>query len=887
MAKKPLSTMPGGSSQVGGLVQAPSDQTKTDPRINSQYQPGDFLQANPMPAKSQDMNPAAPNSSFTPLLQQPGVGGATGSAKAFSTNQRETEPTGSSGTQLFGGYFSEEYLHELRGRLGAIKFDEMRRSEPQIAMLIGAVLNAIKSGLWEFESYKPGDANYDRQKDFIEYVFTRMLHLDTFKHEALTHVFFGFVCFEKIHKVVLGHPVWGDFVGLNALAFRSQKTIYRWNLEKKTGRLLGVEQYVFSDIGDNVYIPGEFLMVITHNKEGDNLEGIGALRAMYGPWVRKNLYHKLVAIGIEKYAIGTPIGTVPAGKENTEDMQIFKDMLAAYTSHETASMTIPEGWKIEIQRGDFDPSKIKEMIVLENTEMINALQANFLALGMSGAGGAYALSGDLSDFFLKGIKCIADNISTTVNKDVIEDLIRQNFGPQDGYPKMKISGINDKAGKELAEAMNQLVANAKAIKPDRPLEDHLRKIYALPKSDPTTQGEYAVVRVTEALVPETVAEASQEFGEHVRTIKLAEKKTYKKQFDADKEEIKAAMRDALSASYDVMKDRIRAKYKAASPATRMSAVLAIEAPGKSAYKAALSELMAEKAAKALSDAAKLIPKAKNVKLAELSSTYDELTAKGRHHIKSSNFVFPEDERYPIHDISHARNALARSSGTSDEAAVKAAVYRKYPALKPEAKLSERFLLDEKYDALPLKIRKIIDAQAGLVSETQLQDLEKVVYFQFASSAGTENDIDRIINDIDEKILPTLMDTVGEGGARGMGINLDAAAGDLLAQIVRQTEKTFYFDEQVADEIESFTFTNDDPVSDICQALEGTVLAADDPDLDTYWTPLHHNCKSRWSPNLKGDKSNPEVDVNGVSLSKKALDSITLSEPRMHRIFTKA
>jgi uncharacterized protein Yka (UPF0111/DUF47 family) len=60
---------------------------------------------------------------------------------------------------------------------------------------------------------------------------------------------------------------------------------------------------------------------------------------------------------------------------------------------------------------------------------------------------------------------------------------------------------------------------------------------------------------------------------------------------------------------------------------------------------------------------------------------DELTSKGRKHIKSSNFVFPKDKRYPIHDLAHARNALARSSGKPEEAKVKAAVYRKYPALK--------------------------------------------------------------------------------------------------------------------------------------------------------------------------------------------------------------
>lgn len=61
---------------------------------------------------------------------------------------------------------------------------------------------------------------------------------------------------------------------------------------------------------------------------------------------------------------------------------------------------------------------------------------------------------------------------------------------------------------------------------------------------------------------------------------------------------------------------------------------------------------------------------------------DKLSTKGRKHIKETNFALPAERKYPINDISHARNALSRSSGKPEEAKVKAAVYRKYPSLKP-------------------------------------------------------------------------------------------------------------------------------------------------------------------------------------------------------------
>lgn len=66
----------------------------------------------------------------------------------------------------------------------------------------------------------------------------------------------------------------------------------------------------------------------------------------------------------------------------------------------------------------------------------------------------------------------------------------------------------------------------------------------------------------------------------------------------------------------------------------------------------------------------------------------ELTARGRRQIDRGNFAIPETRNYPIHDIAHARNALARVAqfGTTQEKRrVRAAVCRKYPSLCPGRK----------------------------------------------------------------------------------------------------------------------------------------------------------------------------------------------------------
>jgi len=61
----------------------------------------------------------------------------------------------------------------------------------------------------------------------------------------------------------------------------------------------------------------------------------------------------------------------------------------------------------------------------------------------------------------------------------------------------------------------------------------------------------------------------------------------------------------------------------------------------------------------------------------------ELTAQERNALPSTAFAIPEERRYPIHDESHARNALARvdENGTAAEKKkVRSAVYRRYPHL---------------------------------------------------------------------------------------------------------------------------------------------------------------------------------------------------------------
>ena len=64
----------------------------------------------------------------------------------------------------------------------------------------------------------------------------------------------------------------------------------------------------------------------------------------------------------------------------------------------------------------------------------------------------------------------------------------------------------------------------------------------------------------------------------------------------------------------------------------------------------------------------------------------KLSYKARKALPKTSFVYPGERKYPIQDITHARNALSRVAAHGTEAEksrVKSAVYKRYPSLKKD------------------------------------------------------------------------------------------------------------------------------------------------------------------------------------------------------------
>lgn len=504
------------------------------------------------------------------------------------------QPKGTSGTDISGKRFVEEYLTTLLDTAGADIWDKMRRSDDQVAMLLRVVKNPIMSARW-FISPVDEDEESKKIAEFVEYVLFNDMgteenpkSFEKFKREALTSIEFGYSLFEITNKTVKDSEEWGSYIGLKGLDWRSPRTIEEWSVDR-SGYLEWVRQIDNSENGGDFYIPGDFLLHIAPEMEGDNFEGISMLRPIYGNYLRKDLVRKLQMIGIERGATGIPIGEIPEGFINSAEQTALEEALSRFVNHERAYMTVPKGFGLTEMKISHDAEKVDLVIQSENKGMSKTFLANFMELGISG-GGAYALATDLSDIFLSGIEVYSNAVRTSINQKLIPMLVKQNYGKQKAYPELKIEGINDKAGKEFAEVL-KILNEIGLLEISERLQKVISEKYKLPKPE----GEVKPAKQLPAPKPKPKTEPDPDDtnnGNQFTELKLSEKNVSGTISKSGKE-LTEKMREAMQPRAKELIDKIMIIWRNEPTSTRLSKANALKVPGKNDYKKLISEFLAD------------------------------------------------------------------------------------------------------------------------------------------------------------------------------------------------------------------------------------------------------------------------------------------------------
>lgn len=168
------------------------------------------------------------------------------------------------------------------------------------------------------------------------------------------------------------------------------------------------------------------------------------------------------------------------------------------------------------------------------------------------------------------------------------------------------------------------------------------------------------------------------------------------------------------------------------------------------------------------------------------------------------------------------------------------------------------------------IKSRLSAKVNSLVDSQISDLRKAIILQYQTAVGSYPDDPSIAQDMVEALAGAVdgpITSVGPLIVSGQTINdgrIDAALS-------------------IDDQIESYTFNNDDPVTDICTELNGRTFSKDDPDFYAYSPPLHYNCDSYWIINFKSYSDNPPIDDDKLVLTKVAQKQMSLSECCGHKL----
>ena len=383
-----------------------------------------------------------------------------------------TQPFGTAGTQKFGGFFSEEYLPTLQGRNAIMIFDQMFRSNPEVYSSVMRTISKLKSAKYYIKPASKDDAAKRRAEVLNYCVFKSPNKVwQDILNDIYSFIPYSFSVMEPTFRQE-DHPKYGNLWCVNSYGFRSQKTIWQWYTVDED--VHSIRQISWGDDFKYVNMPGKAVMeiegkdgkikkvpwnellVFTHMRIGNNLEGIGPLRAMYGSALRMDQYHITNALGIENNARGMSLVGVDSAIIGTEmDQQIDELMIKSTMGNVPYRKYIKDKMDMKYEKTDYQSDAVVKSINLEG-ELINKVAGTEGAdIGLHGEGARAAKQTSSSDHD-ESIKNYAMYVCEKF-QNIIKYLEIANFGEQEEYCEMEVEGIDAKPNLERAQALSTLV----------------------------------------------------------------------------------------------------------------------------------------------------------------------------------------------------------------------------------------------------------------------------------------------------------------------------------------------------------------------------------------------------------------------------------------------
>ena len=379
---------------------------------------------------------------------------------------------------------ADEFLPELRGKKAIRKYREMRDNDSTV----GAVMYSVEQILRDVDlDVKPVDDSEAAkvEADFVKSVLNDMDHtLDDHIAEALSFLSYGFGWFEVIYKRRVGptersdkkHSKYTDGrLGVKKIAARAPWTINKFDVDQKTGDVLGIEQSVGLMNGKN-YIPlNKSLYYRTTSINGDP-SGRSILRNAYTSYEYLNNLQAIEAIAVERELAGIPVARIPAeylsGDASAAQTGFVRDLqqiLRDVKFNEQGYIVLPSDTypdkdgapsttrlvDIELMASNGKRNiDINPIVSRYQHDIARSVLSEFLLLGSSG--GSYALSKSKTDLFLRALESYIQAIVDVLNKQLVERLWQLNGLNYDLMPTITAGDVAPHDLREVAAFLRNL-----------------------------------------------------------------------------------------------------------------------------------------------------------------------------------------------------------------------------------------------------------------------------------------------------------------------------------------------------------------------------------------------------------------------------------------------
>lgn len=459
---------------------------------------------------------------MSPTREQHDYTGDLATAEPLAEPEALEPASGNSGTVIFAGFISqEEYNAKLIGREGLLKFDEMRKSDPAVRWSLQVIKLPIRAAEWSIAAASDDPVDQERA-DFVDWnLFERLAWTSTIR-EIMSYLDFGFYTAEKCFAVedytpkpeeIEGStddegnkvktttvPTSKPMVVLTKLANRKQTTIFRWEMGNGAP---GVTQVTAQGTFE---IPENRLFLLTHEREGNNYQGVSLLRSAYKPWYMKDALEKISAVAAERQGVGV-VKIKQLNKPAEPERQAAIESARNLRANEEGFLEEPPGFDINFM-DMFAHSTIDVGADIERNQrsiMMN-VGAAFMEMGATrssgSTGGSKSASGDQSIVYELAVEAIANEIEEAINMMVIRPLIDLNYSGVKRYPRLKHNKIGQDDLASYATAVSNLI-NADAITPDADMEQALRDRADLPEIPEDIRKNYAErIRSQASTVPQ-------------------------------------------------------------------------------------------------------------------------------------------------------------------------------------------------------------------------------------------------------------------------------------------------------------------------------------------------------------------------------------------------